>query len=420
MKVRVLRRQCGWRSLLIGTLGLLAQAATAAELPSFHRGFNTFPWLYRATTVGGDPQRFDYARLLPYYQRFTPEGFATLHAAGADVIRIPLEPTPLMVAGANERPLAIRAVLTAARRVTATGMTAIVDLHPHEGVKGWGSADIIGSPALWDSYVAAVSDLAAAMVASGDRRLMLELMNEPGGGYGGHEGRYWIYLQPQLLAAVRRVAPDLPVVVSGDRGGGIEGLLRLDPSKIDDPAVVYSFHYYDPMVVTHQGASWTSQPYRRYLQDVGFPPDPANEPAVLAAFQQRVRAATPPPADAAKVIADGSAALASYFASEQGPARMRADFARVTGWARSNSIPAKRILMGEFGVLRPGASDAIAIDWTRNVRSAAESAGFAWAYWNYAPFDENGSGFSVLRMHGPSPNMLDGALLSAGLGLKAP
>ncbi len=403
---------------LIGTA--LAAPSAAMAAPSLHRGFNTFPWMYRAKTIGNDPQHFDYAQAFPYLNTFTASDFAALHQAGADFVRVPLEPSPLIAADPAQRAALIQTILAATQRVTQLGMTAILDLHPRESVKGWGAADILHSPALLAGYRDALLDLARAMAATGDPRLVLELMNEPQGGWSGNEGVYWIKLQPDIVRAVRQVAPHLPLVVTGDRGGGIDGLIHVDPTSFDDPAIFYSFHYYLPMIVTHQGADWGAKKTLKYMHDVPYPAPSANEAQVVDAFRERAAQGNDPEPVKMEAARDGTAALENYFRRDAGAGMIEGDFARVVAWARHYHIPGNRIVAGEFGTFRPGASEATAANWAHAVRTAAEAQGFAWSYFNYAPFDENGKGFSVLAMQGPNPTAFDAAIMQTGLGLKVP
>ena len=96
-------------------------AVHAAALPPMHRGFNTFPWLFRANTIGGDPGRFDYERTFPYVDRFTEAQFAALHRAGADLIRVQVDVSPLVAGNPGQRASVIRQILGAVQRVTPLG-----------------------------------------------------------------------------------------------------------------------------------------------------------------------------------------------------------------------------------------------------------------------------------------------------------
>lgn len=61
------------------------------------------------------------------------------------------------------------------------------------------------------------------------------------------------------LAAIRDKNATRPVIVGGDWYNALTALDTLD--MLDDANVVPTFHYYEPMPFTHQGASWTVPPY---------------------------------------------------------------------------------------------------------------------------------------------------------------
>ena len=58
----------------------------------------------------------------------------------------------------------------------------------------------------------------------------------------------------RLYDAVRSESPDLTVIVTGGRGGGLEGLLDLNPTPFaGDTHALFSLHYYLPYVFSHAG-----------------------------------------------------------------------------------------------------------------------------------------------------------------------
>jgi endoglucanase len=407
-------------SLDLSLFTLASTAAAAGMLPPMHRGINTFPWIYRARTLNNDSQAFDFPNLFPYFSAFHQANFEALHRAGADFIRVPVEPSPFLAANPEERTKLISIVLEELRKVTSTGMTAVLDLHPREAVPAWKSDVILSTPDLTSRYQVTLVELAKAIVQSGNHQIVLELMNEPPGGYGWHDRFSWLTLQATLVKAVRAVAPSLPVVVTGDRGGGIEGLLRLDPATIDDPAIIYSFHYYEPTVLTHQGAKWTSKAWRQYMDGIPYPPAPADPGPSLKRVHDAIFDDTISGTSKQSVWSEAQAALRDYYKNDNGIVTIKHDFARVSAWAKEHRIPASRIVLGEFGIFRPGASLETDVNYTHDVRKSAEDAGFAWAYFNYTPFDETKQAFSILRMTGPAPNEFDPDIVQRGLGWKMP
>jgi hypothetical protein len=57
----------------------------------------------------------------------------------------------------------------------------------------------------------------------------------------------------RIVAAIREVDPETPILVEGYGHGSVAGLTHLSP--IDDPAILYSFHFYDPWQYTARKAN---------------------------------------------------------------------------------------------------------------------------------------------------------------------
>lgn len=381
---------------------------------TFSRGFNAFPWIYRARILNNDVKQFNFDDTFPNIDVFTQQAFQKLRDSGADVIRAPVEPSPFLAANPEQRARLISQVIRATDRITRLGMTMIVQLYPRESVPAWTSTVIMNTPALRAGYKALSVELAKALKEHGGK-VVLELMNEPPTGWGYFEKASWFDLQAEMVHEIRAVAPRLTLLLTGDKGGGVDGLMRFDPSSVDDPYMLYSFHYYTPMIVTHQGATWGSNPFRRFFSGIEYPPDPANRDARRADLEERMQTGATSD-EKSRAIKD----LEAYYAGVGGPKDIAADFARVLDWAKRYGIASSRVVLGEFGVMRPTAPFDTTLKWTRDVRTAAEKAGFAWIYFNYAPFFQPTGDFSVLRMRDAAPNDFDVDIFETGLGMKAP
>src|SRR5271169_6292531 len=81
-------------------------------------------------------------------------------------------------------------------------------------------------------------------------RVFFEILNEP-----ELRDRYrWYGIQTKLAAAIREGAPQHTIIAAGARYSANDELLFLDP--LSDSNVIYNFHFYEPHVFTHQGATW--------------------------------------------------------------------------------------------------------------------------------------------------------------------
>ena len=108
--------------------------------------------------------------------------------------------------------------------------------------------------------------------------VVLEPMNEPVL-YGQEEK--WIPVQQKVIAAIRRGAPKHTILATGARWSNLDTMLELEP--LDDPNIIYNFHFYEPHIFTHQGASWSSD-WVKTLRDIPYPSSPEAVKYLLAKY----------------------------------------------------------------------------------------------------------------------------------------
>jgi hypothetical protein len=172
----------------------------------------------------------------------------------------------------------------------------------------------------------------------------------------------------------------IPAVSNDSRAA----LLASAPSS--DPHIYYTFHYYDPSTFTHQGATWV--PFwkgEQYINGLPWPPSRGEAKSAFAKFKNSISNAN---INDPIIISSGQKRLSDYFNSQQGPQIINRDFASVSAWAARNGVDRRRIVLGEFGVLKTegrwhGANVGDAAAWIGAVRAAAERNGFPWAMWAY-------------------------------------
>ena len=63
----------------------------------------------------------------------------------------------------------------------------------------------------------------------------------------------------RIVGAIREVDPRTPILVEGYGHGSVRGLTHLSP--VDDPAILYSFHFYDPWQYTARKANKSRYAY---------------------------------------------------------------------------------------------------------------------------------------------------------------
>jgi endoglucanase len=94
------------------------------------------------------------------------------------------------------------------------------------------------------------------------------------------ESAPWNALAHKTVAALRHISPDCRIMIGGTNYSAASELKNI--ARLDDPNVLYTFHFYEPLLFTHQKAPWV-QAAAEYNQELEYPGLFTN----LAAFIQR-------------------------------------------------------------------------------------------------------------------------------------
>ncbi|MGU3537901.1 cellulase family glycosylhydrolase [Methylobacterium sp. A54F] len=413
------------RVLLAGALALAGSfAAGAAPAPlRLRRGINLWPWFSLTREFPAPRIDYDWPPFQP--ERPTPSDadLASLAAAGFDFVRIPVDPGPFLAFRGAQRASLLAELAAAVRRAQAAGLSVVVNLQANAATHHYRPDALYGGPSapLLPAFRELLAEVARRLTALDPARGALEPVNEPPQGCGAGA---WDAVQRILLAEARRAAPTVTLVATGACGSMAPGLTALDPTPWRAFApVLFTFHFYEPYLFTHQGATWmTGEPFYRALNSVPWPGSAGRLDETLAAVRARMRDDAGTSAEAkAEAYRQTEAKLREYFAASPDRGYLARGLADVRTWAELYGIAPGEILLGEFGALRSDATYVAShapdrARYVRDVREAAEAAGFAWAFWNY--FD----GFGLTRTDAaPSAGArsLDPALIDA-LGLRMP
>lgn len=405
-------------------LAAMLSLSSAIATPVLKRGINFEVW---QTWTGRDAflaPGFDRNNFPDWMGRVNDRQLARLKAEGFDFVRLNIDSAALLWVGEDGAGPLIDRIIDATRRLQGLGFAVIVDLHllPVDGDRPEGLEDVLGTndhaPVLWDRYLSLVQRIAARLAVLPPDQTLLEPINEPNQDWSSHLSLTdrWPKQLAALAQAARTAAPTLPLVLTGGRSSLIDGLTRLDPTPFaNDPNIVWTFHYYEPMAVSHAGRPWVED-VGRFLTHLPYPAarldGDANDRLARAAHQRIAKSGLPAKSRKALDASVGEA-IAEYRQSDAGPATIAADFKRVGNWAAQNNIPANRILLGEFGIFQDGADPASRIALIEATREAAEQQGFAWAIFT-AGLTTSGQAFSVI---GDSQSLTLESKVKAALGL---
>ncbi|NEV94526.1 cellulase family glycosylhydrolase [Psychroflexus sp. YR1-1] len=81
--------------------------------------------------------------------------------------------------------------------------------------------------------------------------IYIEIANEP-----QIYPREWKQSAAIIIEGIRGYYPELPIIAGASNFNSIYELSRLEPFPYDN--IIYSFHFYEPFIFTHQGTPWTA------------------------------------------------------------------------------------------------------------------------------------------------------------------
>ena len=301
-----------FRLFLLVLAGCISAEASPQQLgmqSPFHRGVNV---------LGYDPYWKD-----PSKARFQWRHFAEIRGAGFDFVRLNLQAFRFMDARNRLDPQWLLRLDKVVAEATKARLGIIVDEHDFDACSKDVQMCRMKLSAFWEQV--------APRYANWPRSVAFELLNEP---HDKLNGDVWNELFAQELAIVRRTNPTRIVVVGPTHWNATSDLPLLKLPA--DPNLLVTFHYYEPMRFTHQGAPWV----------------------------------------------EGTRNLSGVtWGSEADKAKVRADFDKVRAWADANHRP---ILLGEFGAYdKSGTPVQYRATYDRTVSREAELHGFGWAYWQF-------------------------------------
>ncbi len=314
----------------------------------------------------------------------TVQDIALIKAMGFDHVRLSANPQPMFRHKQADRiPADYLGYLdTAVKMILDHGLAVIIDLHPDSDFKEKLAADNDSVEQFADYWRA----LARHYSSTNPDLVSFEILNEP-----EFRDRYrWQGVQAKLAVAIREGAPQHTIIVAGAYWSSESELLFFDP--LHDANIIYNFHFYDPHIFTHQGATWSTN-YVHYLKDLPYPSTPEN-------VQQ-----------AAALIPDAVNRLQAihYGLDRWNASRIDGEIGQVAAWAKRWNVP---VTCNEFGVYRETANPQDRAAWISDVRSTLEKYGIGWTMWDYS------GGFGVVTKK-DGKTIPDEVTLKA-LGLKMP
>ncbi len=230
----------------------------------YEHGINFGGWLSQCTHT------------TEHYDTFiTAEDFRTVREWGLDHIRIPVDYELFETRDGVMMPERFRYLDFAIEECRKNGLNMILDLHRTPGFSfdpGHNEAGFFDNESYQDHFYK-IWDEFARRYGRFSGFVAFELLNEV------TDKAYcdtWNRVANTCIDRIRAIAPDVYILVGGYYNNSLEAVRDIAMPR--DSRIIYNFHCYEPLLFTHQGATWIASmdpayrcpfkmPYRQYAED---------------------------------------------------------------------------------------------------------------------------------------------------------
>jgi len=206
-----------------------------------NRGTNISHWLSQSTARGADRRAW-----------FTRDDVDRIAGWGFDHIRLPIDEEQMWADNGTRLAEAFELLGNAVDWCAAAGLRVVVDLHilrSHYFNDG-DVPKLFVEPSARNGFVKLWSDLSDFLGARSNDLVAYELLNEPVAPDSGAWNDTW----GAAFDALRALEPERTIVLGSNRFNQYQTFPELDVPE--DPNLVLTFHYYNPMFITHYTAKW--------------------------------------------------------------------------------------------------------------------------------------------------------------------
>ena len=284
------------------------------------------------------------------FGRFNEQDFGDIKSIGGEVIRLPMaihnftngDPDYII------DPVFMKYLDTAVEWAEKNGLYIILDNHSFHPINPTDvNIDKILVP-VWQQLARHFKDKSDYV--------LYEVLNEP-----HHiEDERWGEIQGETIDAIRKIDPKHTIIVGGTDYNSIDKLFKIP--AYTDSNLIYTFHFYDPHIFTHQGATW-GNPSLASLKGVPFPAEKNRIPSVPADLKDTW---------VKKALEDyeKSAALETLFATLD----------KASCFSKERGVP---VFCGEFGVFMIQSPEEDRVRWYKVICDALKERDISWTSWDY-------------------------------------
>ena len=250
------------------------------------------------------------------------------------------------------------------------GLNMILDLHKTLGYtfdEYETSADFFHSKEFQETFVDLWREL-TRRYGKYARRLSFELLNEV---VDPIVAQIWNGIAERAVTVIRQDAPTIPILIGGVENNSISALKLL--AMPHDENIVYNFHFYEPLIFTHQSAYWIKEMPSDF--SINYPNEYAEycskSEQYLPGLNYRLY----------RNLKSSEKADAKFF---------EAAFSEAVQIAEGRDVP---LYCGEYGVIDK-ADVFSTLRWYTDINSTFQKYGIGSAVWNY-----KGKDFGITGKH---------------------
>lgn len=304
----------------------------------------------------------DYSDAGQYSNRFTPATLQFIKQKGFTYIRLPIGSTILFNDASPDilKSTNLTAVDNAIKNCIDAGLAVTINLHPWQN----DTDSLLAASTTFQNKIALYWKTIAAYFKKYDTgKIYFEVLNEPhasAGGLTAQNFNWWAPVQEKIIKAIREAAPEHYIIVGGEGWNSIEGLKQLPVYGYTK--IIYNFHFYEPFLFTHQGASWAGWLPAQLGKNIPYPSSPeAVAPLIAAANNNELKNAL------------------QWYGNQRINIDTLDRWIKVAAdWAAFNNVT---IIANEFGSYSPFAPRQSRLNYLKDVRTVFEKYNIGWAMW---------------------------------------
>lgn len=377
-------------ALLFLIAPIFAQKTQNSLTPSlpFSKGVNLLKWFEVWEEWNKDE--------LPALNKYDEDDFACLKDIGVDIVRVPIHFDLLMKPHYTGKILDV--VLQKLDQVCEWAekyqIYLVIDNHSFNSTAQYYNPPSIAE---YQKSIEAVWSQLAQRYKNRSQYIIYEIVNEPNGQQEYMDN--WLRVQEEIINLIRSYDAERTIVVSSPYWTGLDELLAMKPYK--DPNLLYTIHFYEPLLFTHQGSNWMAGAEDFADIRIPFP----YEKSRLPKYKDQTMTWNQLKKQASKLTGSWMKDAISTYPTEGTEKYVKARIKKVADWAKKNKV---RVFAGEMGAMDT-ADRADRIAWLNLVRTAFEENNMPYCVWGI----DGGSGFLKSQSSQNFPEDIDQEILEA-------